>query len=183
MIDISPTIVDTMGATPAPHIFEGHSLQPFLQQTEAAPIRDVAISEYDYSEDLARRRLGRAPSACRIWMLTDKCWKFAFFPEDPPMLFDRKEDPHELSDLGRDPEHKGRITRLETRLMQWALNTNANICMPEDVYTQLDDRLNAYDHWALSGWPIGYWCEEELEAERRKQVAFLGLGPTKGLVT
>jgi len=44
-------------------------------------------------------------------------WKYVYFPEFEPLLFNLKEDPHELRNLSHDPEQRERITELHHRLL------------------------------------------------------------------
>jgi arylsulfatase A-like enzyme len=57
MIDLAPTFVNYFGGEALPHILEGQSLLPLLHGETPKHWRKYAISEYDYSMDLARINL------------------------------------------------------------------------------------------------------------------------------
>ena len=119
-IDLAPTFVEVAGGDVPDHILEGRSLLPLLhgQSTEW---RDYAVSEYDYSLSPLATRLGVAPEDARLFMIADHDWKFMHAEGGfRPMLFDLKNDPQELHDLGADPAHADTIAMMYNRLAEWA---------------------------------------------------------------
>ena len=101
-IDLVPTFLDALGQTISAHILEGHSLLPLLRGSTAS-VRDAAFSELDYAIYPTARKLGLKTREARMVMACGKRFKLVHFGRDfAPQLFDLVNDPHELTDLGRD---------------------------------------------------------------------------------
>lgn len=107
-VDILPTILDLVGATPPPFC-DGASLRPFLEGDGAAPAtwRDAVHYEYDFRDptsDLVEAVLGlRQDQAC-LAVLRSEHGKYVHFAGGLPALyFDLDADPHELVDRSSDP--------------------------------------------------------------------------------
>jgi arylsulfatase A-like enzyme len=94
--------MDALGITPDDQWLEGRSLLPFLRRQE--PIqRDAAFSELDYAFYGARSALGLGVNEARAEMVSTDRWKLVRYEGFEPQLFDLKQDPHELTDLGCEP--------------------------------------------------------------------------------
>lgn len=120
-IDLAATFVDLAGGDVPDHVLEGRSLLPFLKGKTPDSWRDYAVSEYDYSATPEAAALGLDPKQARLFMLADKDWKFVFADGGfRPLLFDLKNDPDELNDLGGDPAHAEVIAMFMDRLSAWA---------------------------------------------------------------
>jgi len=121
-IDLAATFVETAGGEVPGHILEGRSLHPYLRGQSPEVWRDFAVSEYDYSNSPMAVELGVTPAQARLFMIADKNWKFVHSegPGHPPMLFDLKNDPREVIDLGRAPDYDDVIALMYRRLGQWA---------------------------------------------------------------
>jgi len=160
-IDLVPTFVEYFGGEPRPHVVEGRSLMPLLHGGSPAGWRQYAFSEYDYAMLEARLTLNQPIGDCRLFMVFDGRWKYIHATGFRPMLFDLGRDPHELSDLGADPQHQDERTRLREALFDWALRDHNRITTP-------DGRIAAYagGQQLRSGILIGYWDEPELAAAR-----------------
>jgi len=111
------------------HVLEGHSLLPLLRskkgqkQSDSSLVwRDHAISEYDFSMVPIRETLGLSVDECRWYVVVDEHWKCVFFTGNfRPVLFDLKNDPDELNDLGdsEDPVHIEVMQQMAARHHQW----------------------------------------------------------------
>jgi hypothetical protein len=67
-------------------------------------------------------KLGIAPKDARLFMVADDRWKLVHCEGGlPPMLFDLKEDPDELNDLGRHPDYQEARKHGYAMLYDWAL--------------------------------------------------------------
>ena len=131
-IDLLPTFMDAAGAEPAPHITEGRPLTPFLHGQEVE-WRDYAVAEFDYSTMPLLDDLGLEPKDGRLFMVTDKRWKFMHAEGGlPPMLFDMKNDPDELADLGRSEDHSDINAMMYGRLQAWALRMSQRITVSDE---------------------------------------------------
>ena len=156
-IDVVPTILDYFGGEAVPHIIEGRSLMPLLHgQTDS--LRDVAVSEYDYSMRDVRRRLGVEVKDAKLTMLFDGRWKYIFAEGFRPMLFDLYNDPDELADLGADPAHAANRARMEKLHFAWTRRTSQRTTRSDDWIAKRDPSLGE----AKAGILIGYRNEAEL---------------------
>jgi arylsulfatase A-like enzyme len=162
-IDLVPTFLDYLGSEAKPHVVEGRSLMPLLRGEVPATWRRFAFSEYDYAMLEVRLLLDQPIGDCRLFMVFDGRWKYVHATGFRPLLFDLASDPHELRDLGTDPQYEGERARLREALLEWALRDYNRITMP-------DRKIAAYaDGQQLeSGILIGYWDEAELAAARAR---------------
>jgi len=156
-IDVVPTILDYFGGKQVPHIIEGRSLSPILHG-QAEKVREVAVSEYDYSMRDVRKRLGVAVKDAKLTMLFDGRWKYIFAEGFRPMLFDLETDPDELKDLGADPGHADEIARMERLFFDWTRRTSQRTTISDAVIAGRNASLGE----AKVGILIGYRNEDEL---------------------
>lgn len=154
-IDLLPTFIEHFGGTPPGHILDGVSLRPLLTG-EVAHVNDYVVSEYDYHQQVFAPKTGRGPRDCRIYMLVTQDWKYIHAPGFDPVLFDRKGDPQELTDLGRSPEHADVRRDMHARLADWALQYRQR----ETYSDEMAARFTAFEEKA--GVLIGYWDERDL---------------------
>lgn len=171
-IDLAPTFVAAMGGKPPPHVLEGRSLLPLIHGRQKDTGRDYVISEYDYAFGLARVKLKVPVPEARLYMVFDGRYKYIHADGFAPMLYDLISDPDEFSDLGRDPAHQATRDRLYEALAKWSRTTRTQTTFPDEAITASDGRALVYDPNLEAGVLIGYWDEEELEAERRKAESF-----------
>jgi arylsulfatase A-like enzyme len=138
-IDLAPTFVEAAGGVPASHILEGRSLLPATRESDkrkAAPWRTAAISECDYSFRAARLRLKRPVDGARGWMLRTQRWNYILFESFRPQLFDLRNDPRELVDLGRDRRHAKVRAELHERLFAWLRARKIRVTVPNELIEQ-----------------------------------------------
>jgi arylsulfatase A-like enzyme len=173
MIDLAPTFVDYFGGTPLSHILEGRSLLPLLQVEKPKHWRKFAISEYDYSMDLARINLSVPIPEARLYMVTDGRWKYIHADGFRPMLYDLREDPNELKDLGDDPHFQSVKAESYEALAKWSRTTRTQITVSDQAIKASDEAFKHYDLNIGAGVLIGYWDEAELETEKQKREVFL----------
>ncbi|SCU74615.1 Phosphonate monoester hydrolase [Cupriavidus necator] len=117
-IDTVPTILDALDVPVAVERIEGTSLLALTRGTPAA-WRDAVFSELDYSFRTARKLLGRDPHQCRAWMVRTAAWKYVYWLDLPPQLFDLTRDPDEFHDLGGDPAFESVRADMQQRLFAW----------------------------------------------------------------
>ncbi len=120
-VDILPTILEAVGADPAPHLLEGRSLLAVTRGQPAADIwRDAAFSELDWTFRGARRRLGEVIGQHQAWMVRTARWKYVHWSSGyRPQLFDLEADPQEFHDLGADPAREAVRQEMRERLLAW----------------------------------------------------------------
>lgn len=118
-IDLAPTFLDWAGGEGAPHRLEGRSLAPLVSAGAAEPWRDAVFCDSDFSLRHARRALGLAADKARGYMVRTARWKYVFFEEFLPQLFDLQQDPQERNDLGRAAGYDDVRDELRERLFAW----------------------------------------------------------------
>jgi arylsulfatase A-like enzyme len=159
MIDLAPTFMSALGCAPKPHVIEGRDLTPILHGTNGFS-RRYAISEHDYHWSEMARALDVAQENARTVMIHDGRWKYVRCEGFRPVLFDLETDPQELTDLGASQadDHIATRARMEAALLSWATRHHTRITATQTV-------LNRQKMAAKSGILIGFWDEEEFEAE------------------
>ncbi|MEC7761558.1 MAG: alkaline phosphatase family protein [Pseudomonadota bacterium] len=159
-IDLAPTFQSYFGGAPLPHILEGRDLTPLLHDaTGTTPWRRYAISEYDYAVKEARAILGNDQNDARLIMIRDERYKYVHAEGFRPMLFDLREDPDELNDLGGvsgDPTLDTVKQRLSDAIFEWARRHHCRITMPPET---VDARTAKEPEGIL----IGVWDEADYE--------------------
>jgi choline-sulfatase len=105
LIDTFPTVLQAVGAQPAPadEDIPGNSL---LEIANAADAERTVLCEY---HALATRHA--------TYMLRDRKYKYIHYHNDPPQLF-AAHDTAELHDLAAEPQHVSVVDELETRLCE-----------------------------------------------------------------
>ena len=118
-IDLIPTFIDVCGGEQQPHRLEGRSLLPLIRGGRVDEWRDVAFSEVDYAFLEASLILNVGAVGGRAYMALGERWKYVFYENFRPQLFDMNNDPDELHDLGESAEHADIRAGLHERLFQW----------------------------------------------------------------
>ncbi len=160
-IDLVPTFLDVAGGDSGEqsHRLEGRSLTPFLRGEAPASWRRYAISEYDYSMFPAAANLNVAPRDARLFMVSDKRWKYIHAIGFRPMLFDLANDPNEFRDLGDDPAYEAERNRLAAALNNWGLRLSQRTTKSES------EILRGRGKSMRKGILIGVWDEKEISDE------------------
>jgi len=120
-IDVLPTMLDVLGLPLPDHLLEGRSLRPILHGEQPDDWRDCVFSELDYAFRDARLLLKRRPDECYAWMVRDARWKYIHYQGYRPQLFDMRDDPQEIHDLGEDPQYEDVRRRMKDRLADWLM--------------------------------------------------------------
>ncbi len=177
MIDLAPTIVDFMAggeaAAARDHILQGRSLLPRLAGETSPAWRACAFSEYDFTYDAARLRLGTPVEDSCATMVFDGRWKYIHVPEHAPLLYDLKNDPHELRDLGRQDGHGEIIARLKEAMFDWCRKQANRVTISRQGIAGGDAVGLAYDRVIDHKIYIGFWDQLDIEAEEAKRAAAL----------
>ena len=169
-IDVTATILDAAGAPVLDHIIEGRSLMPAINGTDHTP-RTFAISEYDYSKHPVCNALGTTPRDARLFMVANHDWKLIHAEGGfPPMLFDLKNDPNELTDLGRDPAYAAQRATLYEHLHAWGLRMSQRI-------TVSDANIIA-DRNSFNGTGVILGVYDETDIDPAEVVTYIGKVPT-----
>ena len=162
MIDLAPTFMKAVGCAAKPWIIEGRDLTPILHGAGQFS-RKYIISEHDYSWSEMVKNLGVKQEDAHTVMIFDGRWKYIRCEGFPPVLFDLKTDPKELTDLGRSDaqEHIDIRTHMEAALLTWACSHHTRVTATPDV-------LAGQTKAAQEGILIGFWDEAEYEATTGK---------------
>jgi len=107
LVDCFPTILEAVGARPAPEDADlpGRSLLPLATAARQEDRERPVFSEYH-----------AVASRSASFMLREGRYKLIYYVGFPPQLFDLESDPRELRDLAGEPEHAATISRLTERL-------------------------------------------------------------------
>jgi arylsulfatase A-like enzyme len=132
-IDVVPTILETLGLPPNDHLVEGRSLVPLLRRIHLDSWRDAVFSELDYSFREARLILKRKPGECRAIMVRTDRWKYVWWQDFRPMLFDLENDPKERRDLGGNENYTHIRREMEQRLGAWLRARKTRVTV-DDAY-------------------------------------------------
>lgn len=118
-IDTTPTMLEALGLPAHEERVEGRSLLPLVRSQAPEAWRDAVFSELDYTFRPARLILGRGPNECKAWMVRTAAWKYVYWLDYPPQLFDLRNDANEFFDLGGDPRYAATRAALHDRLCAW----------------------------------------------------------------
>ena len=157
MIDLAPTFMNALGCEAKPHIIEGRDLTPILHDTDRFS-RQYVISEHDYHWSEMAALLEVPQEEAHTQMIFDGRWKYVSCEAFEPILFDLKNDPKELTDVGRSdaPEHVEVRARMKAALLKWATRHHTRITATARV-------LASQKTAAKDGILIGFW-DEDLDA-------------------
>ena len=158
LVDLLPTFMDFYDGEIPGHVLDGRSLLPLLHGKDI-PWRDYAISEYDYSCQTWSPKTNRQPLDCRIYMVANHEWKYIHAPGFPPVLFNLKNDPEELVDLGSDPSYEGQVQAMHNLLGHWALQYRHRETWSEERNIEM---IGAEEDLGVL---IGYWDEASAEGK------------------
>lgn len=115
-IDIAPTLLEIAGMEQIPDQIQGKSFLPLLQQKDVE-WRDRIF--YEYYWEMAY------PSTPTIFAVRTDEYKFIFNHGlwGINELYNIKEDPYEMNNLIRDPEHQERAKNMRNEIWSWLENT------------------------------------------------------------
>ncbi len=156
-IDLASTFLEICGGKPHSHILEGRSLVPFLNGDRPDNWRQYAISEYDYSATSMAANLNLSPRDARLFMVCDKDWKYIHAEGGfRPMLFDLKNDPDELNDLGGNTAYSDRLDQMAQCLTQWSMRQSQRTTISDEQI------IKARNRGARNGVLVGIYDEDEV---------------------
>jgi arylsulfatase A-like enzyme len=119
-IDLIPTFLDALDLPQPQEWLEGQSLLPLLRDPQHAWTKDMAVCENTYAfRDCVRLPIGKPVDRCNMTMIRTGEWKYVHVDGLDPMLFDLVNDPNELNDLGKSPQHASIRDAMQRRLLDW----------------------------------------------------------------
>jgi arylsulfatase A-like enzyme len=175
LIDLAPTFVEIAGGTMAELdcVLEGKSLLPLLHGHDQA--REFAFCEYDYSMTPLAKRLDLDTAEARLFMVTDDRYKLIEFGGGiRPILFDLKEDPNELVDLGESAQHAEVIERLSSALDTWARRPSQRTTITKDAL------IKNRSQRSTKGVVLGAYSESDADAELTAKYRNRKVSPVQG---
>jgi arylsulfatase A-like enzyme len=129
MVDLVPTMLEFSGVGQTfPH--NGLSWVPLLCGDATEPLLEQAPYPYDIKAGLQHEDttlVGKAIS------LRDETWTFVYRLYEPPELYHRHNDPHELHNLAADPEHKQIVDKLEKDTLRWLVEGSDFVAWKSDA--------------------------------------------------
>ncbi|MFV0383165.1 sulfatase-like hydrolase/transferase [Paracoccus sp. (in: a-proteobacteria)] len=149
-IDLAATFVDLAGGTDSEHILEGKSLLPVLYGTGGG--HDYVVSELDFSHRHVARDMDLPWNRCRAWMVRSDDWKYVYWEGFRPQLFDMRNDPRELTDLGDDPAHADIRAAHREKLFDWFRDRRLTVTFSEGEI--LNRRKGGPEQVGVM---VGYW--------------------------
>ncbi|MET0605370.1 MAG: sulfatase-like hydrolase/transferase [Beijerinckiaceae bacterium] len=149
-IDLLPTFLDIAGGKPEPHRLEGRSLAPLLRG-EGSDWRDATHCDSDFALRHARRTLNLPAYKARGYMVRTARWKYVFFEEFPPQLFELAIDPHELNDLGRAEGYDSVKAEMERRVFDWFRARRTRVTISDETIEALTGKARE------RGYIFGAW--------------------------
>ena len=133
-IDILPTILEALNVKVPEQRIEGQSLLSKMRdRSDQQPWREAALSEIDYSYYQARIDLGIEPSQARAYMLKTNDWKYVYFKGFRPQLFDLKNDPLELEDLGESKNTQSIRSEFQGELLERLTDRRNRVTVSDGV--------------------------------------------------
>jgi choline-sulfatase len=136
LVDIVPTLYSLAGID-IPRSMTGNPLPTITDE----PPRTATFSEYgcggppftmadlaEFEESTGRKALTRSlnwrEAEGRAKMVCTRQWKYVYDPDGGgDELYNRQDDPGELSNLVNDPAHKDVVCKLRTQLLAWCVST------------------------------------------------------------
>jgi choline-sulfatase len=105
LVQVFSTLTELCGV-PTPSGLDGTSLAPCLREPSRT-LNTQVFAEYNL----------RTPRA--KYMLRRGDFKFNYYVNDIPELFNLREDPKEMRNLAGLPEHKGKVEEMKAQLFAW----------------------------------------------------------------
>lgn len=130
-IDLLPTFVDALGGDVPRHVLEGRSLVPVMEGTDPE-WRSYAISESEYATRVPIWDMGIEPVEARATMVRTQDWKYVHHEKYRPELFDLKNDPEELNDLGDDPAYEETRVQLREMMFESLRQRKTRVTIPDE---------------------------------------------------
>ena len=135
-IDLLPTFIEVCGGKQVPHRLEGRSLMPLIRGGMVDEWRDIAFSEADYAFLEAGKILNVGAMGGHGFMALTERWKYIFYENYRPQLFDVVNDADELHDLGESADHADIRADLHERLFHWLRNRRTRIGIDDDTIVE-----------------------------------------------
>jgi choline-sulfatase len=105
LVQLMPTLCELCGLTP-PQKHDGESMVDLIRQPKLNKQTNV-FAEFDLQTPNAK------------YMMRSGDYKYSFWVNDMPELYNMRDDPKEMRNLAILPEHRGRVEDLRAQLFAW----------------------------------------------------------------
>jgi arylsulfatase A-like enzyme len=130
LVDMVPTILEMMGESVPEHL-QGKSLMPVVNGASDLDDNDVFVQWNGMGDrNLGSPAINRMVSVPWRSVITGDRWKLNLSPGDQCELYDLNTDPHELTNLFDEPEHKDRVRQMASRLRLWQAEVDDDVTLP-----------------------------------------------------
>lgn len=122
-VDILPTVLDLLEAD-IPIQCDGVSLRPFLTGQTPARWRKEAHWEIDFRDvrhGIPEKALGIHLHECCLNVIRDEHYKYVHFAALPPLFYDLRKDPYELSNMAGDPAYVDLVLQYAQKMLSWRM--------------------------------------------------------------
>jgi arylsulfatase A-like enzyme len=122
-VDITPTILDLLGARVPPQC-DGCSLVPWLRGATPDDWRTEVHWEFDFrmpGSDLLEQAFGITMEECSLAVLRDDHGKYVHFGGLPPVFFDLDDDPAQTVNRAPEPACRERVLEYAQRMLSWRM--------------------------------------------------------------
>ena len=106
LVSLSATLTDLCDV-PALSPTDGKSFAELVRQPASDFKYGPVFAEYDLGKNSAK------------YMILDERWKYTYWIDDLPELYDLSSDPQELHNLSSSPEHAAKVKELHEKLFEW----------------------------------------------------------------
>ncbi|HFQ15620.1 MAG TPA: sulfatase, partial [Rhodobacteraceae bacterium] len=128
-VDLMPTMLDWLQLD-IPRQCDGASLRPFLAGATPEKWRREVHWEYDFreiDEPGAEQQMGLDMDESAMNIIGDEDYKYVHFTALPPLLFDRRADPHDFNNLAENPAFAGIMLRYAQKMLSWRMRHDERI--------------------------------------------------------
>jgi choline-sulfatase len=106
LVSLSATLTDLCDV-PALSPTDGKSFAALVRRPDSHLDNGPVFAEFDLGKSSAK------------YMIRDDHWKYTYWIDDLPELYDLSSDPQELRNLSRSPEHAAKVKELHEKLFAW----------------------------------------------------------------
>ena len=141
-IDLVPTFIELAGGKIDYSRLEGRSLCNLINGNPQEKWREAVFASHDFATTQAAAILNVYPSQDRGYMIRTNEWKYILYEGNfPPQLFDLKNDPLELNDLGVDERYCEIKTVLHEQLFTWFRQHKYRVCVSDEEIFSFAQKL------------------------------------------
>lgn len=122
-VDVTPTVLAALGLD-VPRQMDGVPLTAWLEGRVPERWRDAVHFEFDFGNPqhpAVEQALGLTSDQCRLSVLRSADCKYVHFSHLPPLFFDLKDDPREVTNRADDPAYAARMLQAAQEMLSWRM--------------------------------------------------------------